>query len=348
MKLRPSYDPMITGTNSSSKKYEVSEMLKGSRVLVTGGAGFIGSHLARRLLDMGSEVYVADNLSRGSLDNITPRDGINLQTIDLTHMENCLAATKGIEYIFHLAASVGGIHYIKKENVGNLTPSLLMNTNMLEAARINNVKRFLFASSACVYREKHVELNEFKEEDAYPANPATTYGWAKLLGEIQCNSYHLDYGIKCSAVRIFNVYGENENLDPRWSHVIPSLIRRAIYYPKEGFTLFGDGRQERAFLYVADCVDGLIRSMERIENGEPINLGSDEIVSVADLAERVARLSGKKIVIQYDSSGPQGTRRYCANTTKMKQVLDWSTTVKLDEGLSRTYDWARKRLAVAK
>ncbi len=321
--------------------------LKGAHALVTGGAGFIGSHLVKRLLDLGSEVYVTDNFCRGKEENIEPfSDRIHLYRVDLTRIENCLLATKGIDYVFHLAASVGGIHYIKKENVEGSTPSLLMNTNMLEAARINDVERFLLASSACVYREKSPELNNFKEEDAYPANPPTTYGWAKLMGEIQCRSYHLDYGIKCSVTRIFNAYGENENLDPRWSHVIPSLIRKAILYPKEEFKIFGDGRQERAFLYVQDCVEGLILGMEKIEDADPVNLGGEEVISIKELAHKVIRLSGKKIDLKYDLSGPQGTHRYCAETTKMRRVLGWGPRVPLDEGLKRTYKWARRKLSV--
>ena len=322
---------------------------KSSKILVTGGAGFIGSHLVGKLLGLGSEVYVADNFSRGTRENIEPfLDRISLYSIDLSKLENCLLATKEVDYVFHLAASVGGIHFIKKENVGGATPSLLMNTNMLEAARINNVKRFLFTSSACVYREKSLELNRFKEEDAYPANPLTTYGWVKLMGEIQCKSYYLDYGIKCSVVRIFNAYGENENLDPKWSHVIPSLIRKAIIYPKEEFTLFGDGGQERAFLYVQDCVEGLLSSMEKTEDADPINLGSEEVVSVKELAQKIIRLSGKNIDVKYDLSGPQGTHRYSADTTKMKKVLEWSPKVSIDEGLRRTYEWAGKKLNVEK
>lgn len=319
--------------------------LDGKKVLVTGGAGFIGSHLAKTLIDRGCKVYIADNFSRGRKENIaTIMDKIQLYTIDLTKLENCILATKDIDYVFHLAASVGGIQYIKKENVAGSTPSLLMNTNMLEAAQINNVERFLFASSACIYEERSQKLNEFKEEDAYPANPLTTYGWAKLMGEIQCRAYHLDYGLKTTSVRIFNAYGEHENIDPRWSHVIPSLIRKAIVYPKEGFKMFGDGRQERAFLHVEDCVDGLIRSMEKIEDGEPINLGSGELVFIRDLAEKIVHLSGKDIDIEYDLSGPQGTHRYCANTTKMKEVLEWSPRVSLDEGLRRTYEWEKGEL----
>jgi GDP-D-mannose 3',5'-epimerase len=320
---------------------------KGKKVLVTGGAGFIGSHLLKKLLDMGCDVYVADNFSRGRKENIELfLDKINLYQLDLTKLENCILATKGIDYVFHLAASVGGIQYIKRENVEGSTPSILMNTNMLEASVKSDVERFLFASSACVYREKSLELNQFKEDDAFPANPPTTYGWAKVLGEIQCRSYCLDYGLKTSSVRIFNCYGENENLNPRWSHVIPSLIRKAINYPKEQFKLFGDGKQERAFLYAGDCVDGFLLAMEKITDGDVINLGSEEVFSIGTLAEKIVKLSGKDINVEYDLSGPQGTHRYCANTGKMKKVLGWHPTTPLDEGLRRTYEWARRELNV--
>jgi nucleoside-diphosphate-sugar epimerase len=322
---------------------------KDKKVLVTGGAGFIGSHLVKKLLDLGCEVSLADNFSRGRRENIEPfLDKIHLYQGDLTKLENCVMAVKSIDYVFHLAASVGGIHYIKRENVEGSTPSILMNTNMLEASLKNEVERFLFASSACVYREKKMELNEFKEEDAFPANPPTTYGWAKILGEIQCRSYHLDYGLKTSNIRIFNCYGENENLDPRWSHVIPSLIRKAILYPKEEFKLFGDGKQERAFLSVEDCVDGFLLAIEKITDGDVINLGSEEVISIGKLAEKIVKLSGKDVNIEYDLSGPQGTHRYCANTTKMKRVLGWTPKIPLDVGLESIYKWERGELNVEK
>ena len=320
-------------------------MWQGRTSLVTGGAGFIGSNLVKRLLELGANVRVADDFSRGSEDNVRPLlKQITVCRTDLTKSENCLQSVKGADYVFHLAASVGGIHYITRENVGGSTPSLLMNTNMLEAARECDVKRFLFTSSACVYRERSSSMNRFREDDAYPANPLTTYGWSKLMGEIQCRSYFQDYGIKSSVPRIFNAYGENEKLDPRSAHVIPSLIRKAILYPHEGFSVFGDGKQERAFLYIQDCVDGLIRCMERITNAEPVNLGSEEVTSIADLARKIVGLSGKCIRIEYDLHGPQGTHRYGADTSKMRSLLDWDPKISLREGLKSVFEWARVRL----
>lgn len=317
----------------------------GKRVLITGGAGFIGSNLAEKLLEIGAEVVIADNLSRGSLNNIEDfYDKVEFHKLDLTNLENCIKVSKGADYIFHLASSVGGIQYISKVNVEQLTPSVMMNLNMLEAARINDIENFLFTSSACVYRPKTDGLNIFKEEDAYPANPPTAYGWAKVLGEIACKSYYKDYGIKCSVPRIFNAYGEKENLDLKWAHVIPSLIRKAILYPKEGFKILGDGSQERAFLYVKDCAEGLIHCMLKANDAEPINLGSNEVVSIKQLAEKIISIVGKDIKIEYDLSGTVGVKKYAADLSKMKEKLNWIPKTSLDEGLRRTIDWAYKVL----
>jgi len=318
---------------------------KDKSVLVTGGAGFIGSCLSKELVNLGCDVCVADNFFRGRIENIKPiLDKIKLFEVDLTKQESCLDVTKDIDYVFHLAASVGGIHYINKQYVEGGTPSILMNTNMIEAAAINNIERFLFTSSACVYCQSDMNLNKFKEEYAYPANPTTTYGWAKICGEVLCKAYHSEYGMKTCSMRIFNAYGENENIDPRSSHVIPSLIRKAVLYPKEGFKMFGDGEQVRAFMYVKDCVKGLILGMEKNVNGEAINLGSEELISIKDLAEKIVDISGKDIKIGYDLSGPRGTNKYCADTTKLKEVFGWCPDTPLDEGLRNTYDYINGEL----
>jgi UDP-glucose 4-epimerase len=315
-------------------------------VLVTGGAGFIGSFLTEELNDRGADVVVADNFSEGHgrLDHIA--DDVEIRPVDLTTHKGCIEGTESVDHVFHLAASVGGIHYIKRENIGGLTPSVLMNQHMLEAARINDVDRFLFASSACIYRQEHDDLNEFSEEQGIPADPHSTYGWAKILGEVACDAYHEDSDLQTSSVRIFNAYGPRENLDPDSSHVIPSLCRKAIEEPEGGsIELFGDGTQERGFIYVTDLVDGMIETIEKKADGEPINLGnSKEVVTMNQLAEKIIEISGKDIDIEHDLSMPTGTDKYAADMTKMKAELDWEPSVGLEDGLERVYDWAEAEL----
>ena len=316
-------------------------------VLVTGGAGFIGSHLTERLLELGCDVVVADDFSRGSPDNVDHLlDDVELRTVDLTTHKGCIEATEGVDHVFHLAASVGGIHYIKRENIGGLTPSVLMNQHMLEAARINDVDRFLFASSACIYRQQHDDLNRFSEEQAIPADPHSTYGWAKVLGEVACEAYHEDCDLDTAMVRIFNCYGPRESLDPDSSHVIPSLCRKVIEEPDGGsIELFGDGTQQRGFIYVTDLVDGMVRAIEEKADGEPVNLGNgDEVVTINELAETIVDISGKDIAIEHDLSKPTGTDKYAADDTKMKDALDWEPTVRLEVGVKDVYDWAKAEL----
>ncbi|GAB3330214.1 SDR family NAD(P)-dependent oxidoreductase [Haloplanus salinarum] len=316
-------------------------------VLVTGGAGFIGSFLVEELVELGANVVVADNFSRGGPDRIAHLESdIELLPTDLTTHKGCIEATEGIDDVFHLAASVGGIHYIQRENVRGLTPSVLMNQHMLEAAETNGVDRFLFASSACLYRQQHDDLNRFSEDQAIPANPHSTYGWAKVLGEVACDAYHTDTDLDTGAVRIFNCYGPRESLDPDSSHVIPSLCRKAIEADEGGsIELFGDGSQERGFIYVTDLVQGMTRAIDRKTDGEPINLGNgEEVVSIQELAETIIDISGKDLQIEHDLSKPTGTDKYAADTRKMERELDWTPSVSLEEGVERVYEYAESKL----
>ena len=327
----------------------MSRELSDRSVLVTGGGGFIGSFLTEELHDRGATVRVADNFSRGDRANLaTVIDDIEVLPVDLRTYRGCAEAVAGIDDVFHLAASVGGIQYIQRENVGGLAPSELMNINMLDAAKDAGVERFQFASSACVYRQSHDGLNRFSEDDAIPANPHSTYGWAKLMGEIACRAYHIDTHLDTGAVRIFNCYGPRENLDPASSHVIPSLCRKIITTPPGGeIELFGDGSQERGFIYVTDLVEGMIRAMERVLDGQPLNLGNGaEVVSMTALAAQLIEISGKDLTITYDTSKPTGTDKYACDMTAMKAALDWTPSVRLADGLERVYTWVEDALAV--
>jgi len=318
-----------------------------STVLITGGAGFIGSFLAERLVEEGSDVVVADDFSRGGLENIDHILGsVDLVPVDLTTREGCVRAVDGVDHVFHLAASVGGIHYIQRENVGGLTPSVLMNQHILEAARTADVDRFFFASSACIYRQEHDDLNPFSEDQAIPANPHSTYGWAKVLGEIACDAYQQDTDLDTASARIFNCYGPRETLDPDSAHVIPSLCRKVIEEPDGGsIELFGDGTQERGFIYVTDLVDGMLNTIERKADGDPINLGnSKEVVSMNELAEQIISLSNKDISIEHNLSKPTGTDKYACDMTRMKTELDWEPDTPLNEGLRRVYEYAQAEL----
>lgn len=324
---------------------------EGKSVLVTGGAGFIGSFLTEELVDRGADVRVADNLSRGGLDKIEPLlDGIDFRPLDLTTHKGCVEATDGTDYVFHLAASVGGIHYIKRENVNGLTPSVLMNQHLLEAADTNDVDRFLFASSACIYRQRHDDLNRFSEDQAIPANPHSTYGWAKVLGEVACDAYQTDTDLDTASARIFNCYGPRESLDPDSSHVIPSLCRKVIEEPDGGsIELFGDGTQERGFIYIEDLVEGMCHAIEKKADGEPINIGNgSEVVSMNELAEMIIGISGKELSIEHDLSKPTGTDKYAADTRTMKAEIGWEPSTPLEEGLRDVYEWAAEELESSK
>lgn len=326
-------------------------MIENSSVLVTGGAGFIGSHLTEHLVELGADVTVADDLSRGTAENLAPViDDITLRGVDLTTYKNCIEVTRDVDHVFHLAASVGGIQYIDRENIGGLTPSVLMNQHLLEAARVNDVDRVLFASSACIYRQEHDDLNLFEEEQAIPANPHSTYGWAKILGEIACKAYHTDSEVNTGMVRIFNSYGPRETLDPDSSHVIPSLCRKVIEATDgDSIELFGDGSQERGFIYVEDLVEGMVRALEHKSDGDPINLGNaKEVVTINELARKIIEISGKDLSIEHDLSKPTGTDKYAADMEKMRTSLGWDPTTALDDGLRRTYQWAEGELTDGK
>lgn len=324
------------------------------KTVVTGGAGFIGSHLAKALLDRGREVVIADDFSRGNKLNLLD---LGIQTecleIDLRNFAQALKVTKGAETVFHMAARVGSLDWLHGSEANELEAlqtNLVIDANVFRACIENRVKKIIYASSVSVYPIYLQDRpNIVFSEDALQItdtvrgtiDPEGGYGWAKFLGEIQLSWIK---GIEIGIARIFNIYGENGELGES-AHVVPSLIRKAIRYPKEEFIAWGDGKQSRDFLYVSDVSDALLKLEEKASNPPPVvNLGSDETVPIGKLAEKIVELSGKAIEIRYDTSKPVGPISRTADITKARALLGWQPKVSLEEGLKRTYAWVIERL----
>ena len=326
----------------------------GVNVLVTGGAGHIGSHLVKKLVDSGAHVKVADNLWRGSkkylLDEAN-RPIIDMENdfmeLDLREFKNCEKALEGIDIVYHLADIVAGIEYVFSNEVSVFRSNMLINSNMFKAAADANIGKLAYAGAACAYPlEKQNDPNHplFKESDMYPAHPESAYGWGKLMGEYECELYSQGGIMDTRILRLHNVYGPHCDLSPEKSQVVPATIRKAINYPDEEFVIWGSGKQSRSFLYVSDAVDGLMRIIDKDVNKGPVQIGNDKKTTINEIADLVIEVSGKKISKQYDLNKPEGDFGRAADCTLAKNVLNWEPKVSLREGIEKTYEWAENFL----
>ncbi|MFC2039438.1 NAD-dependent epimerase/dehydratase family protein [Chloroflexota bacterium] len=317
------------------------------KTVVTGGAGFIGSHLVKRLLEEKREVVIADDFSRGSRQNLLDlRVGIECERIDLRDYEQASEFIKGADVVFHLAARVGSLEYLHGSEMCELAAlqtNLAIDVNVFRACLEHGVRRIIYASSVSVYPIAPQQClgAVLSEDDLSRFDPEGGYGWAKLLGEMQLSwMKELDISI----ARVFNVYGENEDLGEN-AHVIPALIRKAILYPQEDFIVWGNGRQTRDLLYVSDCVDAVLKLEEKAQNPPlVVNIGSAEAVPIRSVAEKIVEVSGKGMKIEYDTTRLVGPMSRTAKMERAKELLDWEPKVSLDAGLRRTWNWARERL----
>jgi len=317
-------------------------------VLVAGGAGLIGSYLARTLANKGAKVCVADNLSSGSLKNIEDiKNKVEFVSADLRKEANCVRLTKGMDFVFQVAANMGGIGYITAVGADIMHDNILINVNMLQASFENKIKEYFYSSSACVYpeyRQKDADVVPLKESDATPADPDQFYGWEKLATEKMCEAYQKDYGMNIRMARFHNVYGEVYTAFDKDKGKAPChIIMKALRYPREEFVIWGDGKQTRSFLYIDDCVEGVLKLMES-NYPKPVNIGSDRLVTIDELARIVIDISGKNITVKHDLSKPQGVRGRNADITLVKKEVGWEPKVSLEEGLKRTYEWAKARM----
>ena len=314
------------------------------RVLVTGGCGFIGSHLAKELFEKGHFVRIADVEPESYVLKEHYSEKLRL---DLRVFENCLAATEDIDVVYNLAANMGGIGFITKVGAEVMYDNVLINANMLEASRRSRVKRYLFSSSACVYptyRQKDPKVEGLKEEDAYPADPDSYYGWEKLYSEKMCEAYKRDYGMSMRILRYHNIYGPEGTFKGGREKSPAALCRKVAEANSPGkIAIWGDGRQTRSYCYIDDAVKGTMMLMES-EYESPINIGSDRLISINELADLIISISGKKIAKTYDQSAPQGVRGRNADISLAKEALGWEPAVRLEDGLAHTYKWIEAKV----
>jgi GDP-D-mannose 3',5'-epimerase len=313
------------------------------RVLVTGAGGFIGHHLVTHLKQRGYWVRGVDIKP----PEYTTIDADEFEIRDLRRWDDCLLATRGVEQVYALAADMGGMGFISSNHGTILRNNALMNLHTAEAARVQGVSRYLFSSSACIYPDylqTDPEVTPLKESDAYPANPQDAYGWEKLVAERLCLYYSDEFGLETRIVRFHNIYGPYGTYDGGREKAPAALCRKvAMAEPGGSIEVWGDGEQTRSFCYVDDCVEGIYRIMQS-DYPEPLNLGTEEMVTINELARIIIELSGKDDIAIRNIDGPQGVRGRNSDNSRLREVLGWEPRTTLHEGLRETYRWIEKQV----
>jgi nucleoside-diphosphate-sugar epimerase len=319
--------------------------MRGRTVLVTGAGGFIGHHLVSYLVRKGCTVRGVD-LTPPEYEQTAAHE---FRELDLRHRDNCRTAVEGISEIYHLAADMGGIGYITASHAVITLNNTLINAHMIEAARQSKVEKLLFSSSACIYPQhlqSSAEVTPLREDDAWPAEPEEGYGLEKLFMEKLCQYAMEDWGVATRVVRFHNVYGPLGTYDGGREKA-PAAICRKIASCRDGdvIEIWGDGQQTRSFMYIDDCVEGIYRIMQS-DYSAPLNLGTDELVTVDQLVDIVAATAGKSIVKRHERSQPQGVRGRNSDNTRLRQVLGWEPRISLRQGIRPTYEWIEKRVSL--
>jgi GDP-D-mannose 3', 5'-epimerase len=315
-----------------------------NRVLVTGAGGFIGHHLTSSLVERGYQVRGVDL----EMPDYAPTRAHEFRQFDLRRWDECLAAVADVDEVYHLAATMGGVGFLEFNKAVIVRDNTLIDTHVLEAARLRGVRRLLYTSSACVYPMRlqgTAAVRPLREDDVYPADPEDGYGWQKLSTERLCRHYREDFGLETRVVRFHNIFGPLGTFDGG-REKSPAAICRKVALARDGddIEIWGDGEQTRSYCYVDDCIEGLHRLM-RSDHHDPLNLGQDRLITVNGLVDLVAEIAGKRLGKQHDRSRPQGVRGRNSDNTRLRAILGWEPQIPLEEGLRRTYRWIVDALA---
>jgi GDP-D-mannose 3', 5'-epimerase len=323
--------------------------LKGERAVVCGAGGFIGGHLVQSLLVNGVDVVRAVDIKPLDEWYQVSRDVENL-ALDLKDKDSCLTAADGTTVVFQLAADMGGMGFIEN-NKALCMLSVLTNTHMLMAAREKGVERFFYSSSACVYngeKQTNPDVVALKESDAYPALPEDGYGWEKLFSERMCRHFEEDYGLQARVARYHNVYGPLGTWTGGREKAPAAVCRKVIEAKTSGkheIEIWGDGKQTRSFMYIDDCTRGT-QMITESEIHEPLNLGSDELVTINQLVDIAEEIAGIKLKRNYNLGAPKGVNGRNSDNTLIQEKLGWAPSIKLREGLAKTYAWIESEMLV--
>jgi nucleoside-diphosphate-sugar epimerase len=317
-------------------------------IVVAGAGGFIGGHLVADLRRRGCRRLRAVDKKPLTEWYQVFRDADNRQ-LDLTERDACVEAVRDGRFVFDLAADMGGMGFIELHKADCML-SVLISTHMLLAARDRGVERFFYSSSACAYpvhRQQTTQVTALKESDAYPAMPEDGYGWEKLFSERLCRHFRDDFGLETRVARYHNVYGPHGTYDGGREKAPAAICRKVIQAKLDGtdtIEIWGDGEQTRSFMYVDDCIHGT-KAITASEVVEPLNLGSEELVSINHLVDVVEEIAGVRLRRQYKLDAPKGVRGRNSDNTLIRAKLGWAPSISLRDGLERTYRWIHDQMA---
>jgi GDP-D-mannose 3',5'-epimerase len=326
----------------------MTDVKKNALVVVTGAGGFIGGHLVGELRRLGHTALRAVDVKPVD-DWYQSFPGVDNHELDLRDLAACRKAADGAQQIYNLACDMGGMGFIETHKAECMI-SVLINTHMLIAARDAKAERYFYSSSACVYaadKQTRPDVAPLVEADAYPAMPEDGYGWEKLFSERMCRHFREDFGLETRIARYHNVYGPHGTYEGGREKAPAAICRKVIAARIAGtdeIEVWGDGEQTRSFMYIDDCLHGT-RMLMASEMRDPINIGSDELVTINQLIDIVEDIAGVKVKRRYNLSAPKGVRGRCSENSLIKETLGWAPSIRLRDGMERTYRWIHDQMA---